>query len=102
VQIEKGQSATPYEPGGINYRIDASYISDQNSTLHNLKIAGNNATVTGAVDGTPISINLFLTKANEAGDATVFNFAGDYVNDILQRNLGDDVAPMRMDGTTVG
>lgn len=102
VQVEKGQSATSYEEGGIQYKIDPSYISDQSVALNNLRITGNNATVAGAVDGVPISLDLLLTKVNEAGDPTVLNFAGDYVNGIQHRNLNDDVAPMRLDGTTIG
>lgn len=102
VQIELGQAATPYEPGGTKYKIDASYLSTSISTKQTLKIEGDNASVTGVVDGVPISINLLLTKANTHSQSTVFNFTSDYVNDVLQRNLNDDVAPMRMDGTTIG
>ncbi|MDC4801585.1 hypothetical protein NQ814_18860, partial [Acinetobacter baumannii] len=69
---------------------------------HSLSIDGNNATLKGIVDGLPITMNMWLTKVGTTGELTVFNFASDYVNGVLQRNLGDDVAPMRLDGTTVG
>lgn len=102
VQVELGQSATPYEPGGKQYKIDASYLSETTTSAHSLSIDGNNATLNGIVDGLPITLNMWLTKVGTTGGLTVFNFAGDFVNNTLQRNLGDDVAPMRMDGTTVG
>ncbi|MDC5140682.1 pyocin knob domain-containing protein, partial [Acinetobacter baumannii] len=102
VQVEVGQSATPYEPGGKQYKIDASYFSEATTSEHSLSIDGNNATLKGIVDGLPITMNMWLTKVGTTGELTVFNFASDYVNGVLQRNLGDDVAPMRLDGTTVG
>ncbi|MDH2626647.1 pyocin knob domain-containing protein [Acinetobacter baumannii] len=102
VQVELGQSATPYEPGGKQYKIDASYLSEATTSEHSLSIDGNNATLNGIVDGLPITMNMWLTKVGTTGELTVFNFASDYVNGVLQRNLGDDVAPMRLDGTTVG
>ena len=102
VQIEPGQAATPYEPGGTKYKIDASYLSASVSTKQNLQVEGNNATVNGVIDSLPISVNLLLSKENTHSQSTVFNFAGDIINGILQRNLSDDVAPMRMDNYTIG
>lgn len=100
VQVEVGQSATSYEKGGNQYTLDSSFLST--SAKRTLKIEGDNATVSGVVDGVPISLNLLLTKDSTHSQSSVFNFSGDYVNGILQRNLSDDVAPMRMDGTTIG
>lgn len=102
VQVEVGQTATSYEPGGKQYVIDATYLSTSGTSKQSLKIEGNNATVSGMVDGLPISINLLLTKPSTHSQSTVFNFASDIVNQIVQRTLNDDVAPMRIDGTTVG
>lgn len=102
VQVEVGQTATSYEPGGKQYVLDATYLSTSGTSKQSLKIEGNNATVSGMVDGLPISINLLLTKPNTHSQSTVFNFASDIVNQIVQRTVNDDVAPMRMDGTTIG
>lgn len=103
VQVEKGQVATPYEPGSTKVKIDSSYLdTNQNLAKNSLVVNGNEVSIAGSINDIPIKINAFLTKVNEAGDPTVFNFAGDYINNILQRSLGDDVAPMRMDGTTIG
>ena len=102
VQVEVGQTATSYEKGGKKYSIDANFLSTNIATQRNLKIDGDSAIVTGAIDNTPISLNLSLTKANTHDQSTVFNFTGDYVNDVLQRNLNDDVAPMRLDNATIG
>lgn len=102
VQVEKGQSATSYEKGGKQYVIDSDYLSSNVIAKRNLKIEGESAVVNGMVDGVPISLNLSLTKTNTHDQSNVFNFSGDYVNNILQRNLSDDVAPMRLDGTTIG
>lgn len=102
VQVEMGQNATPYEPYGKNYVIDASYLSTNTAEKRCLKINSNNATLTGVIDGLPISLEMWLTKVGLTGEQTVFNFAADYVNNILQRSPGDDVAPMRMDGATIG
>ena len=102
IQFELGSSATSYEPYK-EFLIDAAFI--QGGTLFSnstLSINGNDMAVTGVVDGVPISLNLWKTRSSGTDDATVFNFSGDYVNDILQRNLNDDVAPMRLDGTTIG
>ena len=102
VQVEVGQYQTTYEVGGPKYAVDASYLSTQFLTPQKLEIDGDNATVTGLVDGVPVSIRLLLTKDNTHSQSTVFNFSSDYVNGILQRALNDDVAPMRLDGTTIG
>lgn len=103
VQVEKGQTATSYEPGGNTIQIDASYISNVQSLSGNsLKINGNDITISGTVDGVPIKLDAWLTKVNAAGDPSVFNFSKDVVNNIVQRTLSDDVAPMRLDGTTIG
>ncbi|GEM_PF-2231379 len=103
IQLEKGSVATSYEEAGIIYQIDAAYLNTAaNSSKYNVKIAGSAATINGVVDGIPISIDVSLTKENTHSQSTVFNFAKDTVNNIIQRSNSDDVAPMRMDGTTVG
>ncbi|WP_441367836.1 pyocin knob domain-containing protein [Acinetobacter lwoffii] len=103
VQFELGASATSYELGGEQYYIDPSFIlSDSYAPKHYLEIIGKTATVNGVVDGVPISISSLLTKDSTHSNSTVFNFASDIVNGVVQRTLADDVAPMRLDGTTIG
>lgn len=103
IQLEKGAVATSYEDAGTIYQIDAAYLNTAaNSSKYNVKIAGSAATINGVVDGIPISIDVSLTRENTHSQSTVFNFASDIVNNVLQRSLNDDVAPMRLDGTTIG
>lgn len=101
VQVERGQVATGYEPGGKQYKIDASYIAMQ-SSKSSLQIFGDNAVLSGRVDGLPISLNFLLRKTTTHSQSTVFNFASDVVNNVLQRTLTDDIAPMRIDGYVIG
>ena len=106
VQVEAGSSATPYQEFWTSLKIDPSYIDFEKEATSTNKIeikSGNLASVFGVVDGVPIVINLQLTKTNTHDNSTVFNFASDVVNNVVQRgSLNDDVAPMRLDGFTVG
>lgn len=106
VQVEAGSSATQYQEFGTSLKINPSYINFEKEATSTNKIeikSGNLASVFGVVDGVPIKINLQLTKANTHDNSTVFNFASDIVNNVIQRaSLNDDVAPMRMDNFTIG
>lgn len=103
IQLEKGAVATSYEDGGTIYQIDAAYLnSNIKASKQSLKIEGSTAVIAGEVDNLPISLSFLLTRENTHSQSTVFNFASDIVNNVLQRSLNDDVAPMRLDGTTIG
>lgn len=106
IQVESGSVATQYQEFGTSLKIDPSYINfeEEATSTNKLEIkSGNLASVFGVVDGVPIVINLQLTKANTHDNSTVFNFASDVVNNVIQRaSLNDDVAPMRLDGYTIG
>lgn len=105
VQVEAGNVATKYQEYGTHFKIDPAYINGfGGNSKSKLEIkAANLAAVSGFVDGVPIKINLQLTKANTHDNSTVFNFTSDAVNNVIQRAYAtDDVAPMRLDGYTIG
>lgn len=102
VQVEAGQVATTYEPFGDKYQIDASYLSESSTSVGYLSVNGASATLSGYIDNKKISLDLLLTRESTHNQSTVFNFLKDTIDNIVQRNPTDDVAPFRMDGTTIG
>lgn len=107
VQFEQGSTATAYEQYYQKQMIDANKIYDTTAVASkncNLTIAPNNRASINAylADGAPIKLDLLLTKTNTHDQATVFNFAGDTINGVVQRTLNDDVAPVRAMGVTIG
>ena len=107
VQVEQGASVTQYTPFGDKLvAIDSSFVISNNSVPKSntyLKTFGEDASLFSVLeDGTPIKLNLIVNKQLSRSESNVFNFKADAVDGKTMRALGDDVAPMRMDGTTIG
>lgn len=108
IQFEQGSTATAYQDYGTIYSIDSKYLTatSSNNDDKNCKLnigTDNQASINAhLVDGTSIKLDLLLTKTNTHDNSTVFNFAGDTINGVVQRTLNDDVAPVRAFGTTIG
>jgi hypothetical protein len=104
IQFEEGQVATPYEPeSGTKILINPTYIDGaSNVVARRVDISGTVATVSAMVDNVPISHALRLTRENTHSQSIVFDYISDIVDSVVQRNLGDEAAPLHADNTTIG
>lgn len=110
VQVEAGSSATTYEPNsGDKTFVNMSDIYppiDTSSSFANATLSITSATtasITAKLSTTnTLRMNLITNKTVTHDQANRFNFDADYINDSLVRQLGDDIAPYRVFGVTIG
>lgn len=112
VQFEKGFRATAYEPFGEKLAVKSDYIyaPDLTPTIDNastVEVLSNGITNIEGKDSDGNAFKYTLThspKKYAPNDdiADVFNFRYFYLNGQQLLNSGDDVAPLRMGGFTVG
>lgn len=110
IQVEVGQSATAYEEqSGSRQMVKAADIYPPVSSSSGFADAtlaitsSTTASITAKLSTTnTLRSELITAKTVNHDQANTFNFADDYVNNVLVRNVGDDSAPYRIFGTTVG
>lgn len=102
LMFEQSSSATAYEPYYSYVGISSNYIvSNSTNTGSSIKLAGGQATIKTGID-LDVELGLSLINPVTKDKSSVFNFVSDTVNDELVRVPDDDVAPVRLDGFTVG
>lgn len=108
MQVEAGALVTAYEgASGTRKMVKAADIYPpigSGGFDATLSVSGTNtASVTTRISPTMTLRNdLVISKTVTHDQSSVFNFSADYVNNVLLRNLGDDVSPIRAFGTTIG
>ncbi|MGE8646245.1 hypothetical protein [Acinetobacter vivianii] len=108
IQFEEGGIATEYLPFGENITYlnpeyiykngESTVITDKSS----LELADTTAKINTTVNGKALTLNLAVRKTDSYTGSKVFNFVSDFYDDIQIRACGDDSAPVRMMGATVG
>ena len=110
IQFEQGSSATAYQAYGTQQLIDVDHIKGFNDAV--LNTVGGITTQSNAVYSISNGIGSLKSGLLEIGvkvfnpvnytSSAVFNFNNDKYNGVTIRVNGDDAAPVRVMGTTVG
>lgn len=101
LQLELGSVATTYRKSvGQITLINSAYL-DNYVDLPKIVITGKEATLRARNGDLAVTLNLILYSDVSRTASSVFNFKSENVG-IVNRNLGDDVAPYGIDGTLVG
>lgn len=108
VQFEEGSTATEYLPFGENITYlnpeyiyksgESTVITDKSS----LELADTTAKINTTVNGKALTLNLAVRKTDSYTGSKVFNFVSDSYDATQIRVCGDDSAPVRMMGATIG
>lgn len=105
IQFEEGYVATEYLPYGFSEKkVSASYIDGLDAFIppKTYKAAFNLASGTGSIKTGLIELGIKVFNPVLYTWSSVFNFNNDSYNGVQVRANGDDVAPVRMMGATIG
>jgi len=106
IQFEEGAEATPYRPyGESKTMIDPAFIlagAVSQDARNVFSLNEGSGYVKSLVDDLEVKLNVKVYNPVTYTGSAVFNFNGDVVNDVTVRVNGDDVAPVRVMGATIG
>lgn len=106
VQFEEGDAPTKYVPYGETKKmIDPSFIlagAVSQDARNVFSLNEGSGYIKSLVDDLEVKLNVKVYNPVTYTGSAVFNFNGDVVNDVTVRVNGDDTAPVRMMGATIG
>lgn len=106
IQFEEGNEPTEYMPYGETKKmIDPAFILDEavsQGARNVFSLNEGSGYVKSLVDDLEVKLNVKVYNPITYTRSAVFNFDGDVVNDVTVRVNGDDTAPVRMMGATIG
>lgn len=105
VQIELGATATTYESGDDTTLIKAEKLTSYTDSLNKntVKFTSTNLmTVSATSDGTNYEHAFQIVGADSVDRSKVGNFISDKIDNTTVSSMNDDVAPSRLNGSTVG
>lgn len=103
LMLERGAIATTYTPYFNGVGIDSSYIINADASKYpTFEVFANNEATLKASSDVDITLNMRLYGAITHDNSSLFNFLSGTFDNTRMEYMGDDVAPIRIDGTTVG
>ena len=106
IQFEEGDAPTEYVPYGETKKmIDPAFIlagSASQDARNIFSLSDGFGYIKSIVDDLEVKLNVKVYNPVTYTGSAVFNFNGDVVNDVTVRVNGDDAAPVRMMGATIG